>query len=121
MKIVIAEDEFLIADMLASVLEDAGHVVRSAPDGAAALELIRQDRPDLIITDFMMPLMTGLELAEYLRGDPELRDLPILLVSGAQGAIARSRADLFDRVIDKPYHFDTLLEIASTIAQSRTG
>jgi Response regulator containing CheY-like receiver domain and AraC-type DNA-binding domain len=121
MKIVIAEDEFLIADMLASVLEDAGHVVRSAPDGVVALELIRQDPPDLIITDFMMPLMTGLELAECLRGDPEFRDLPIMLVSGAQGAIARSRADLFDRVIDKPYHFDALLEAASAITQTSNG
>ena len=107
MKIVIAEDEFLIADMLASVLEDAGHVVRSAPDGIVALELIRQDPPDLIITDFMMPLMTGLELAECLRGDPEFRDLPIMLVS--------------DRVIDKPYHFDALLEAASAITQTSNG
>lgn len=109
MKIVVAEDEFLIADMLVFSLEDAGHEVRDAAHGAAALELIRQQVPDLIITDFMMPLMTGLELAQAVRADQALQHIPILLVSGAQGAIARDRADLFDLVLDKPYDIERLL------------
>jgi len=96
--------------MLVVCLEDAGHEVRDAAHGAAALELVRQQRPDLIITDFMMPLMTGLELAEVVRADEALRRIPILLVSGAQGAIARDRTDLFDLVLDKPYDIERLLE-----------
>lgn len=110
MKIVVAEDEFLIADMLVMSLQDAGHEVRDAPHGVAALKLIRDMVPDLVITDFMMPLMTGLELAEAMRADGELNAIPIFLVSGAQGAIARKRDDLFDMVLDKPYPMDWLLE-----------
>ena len=109
MKIVVAEDEFLIADMLVVTLEDAGHEVHDAPHGAAALKLIRELTPDLIITDFMMPLMTGLELAEAIRADAALQRIPIVLVSGAQGSIARDRDDLFDLVLDKPYEIDRLL------------
>jgi len=120
MKVVVAEDEFLIADMLVVTLEDAGHKVRSAANGAAALELIRIEPPDLVITDFMMPLMTGLELAEAIRGDAGLRHLPIILVSGAQGAIARERSDLFDHVIDKPYALSQILALADQAA-GRTG
>jgi CheY-like chemotaxis protein len=110
MNIVVVEDEFLIADMLVVSLEEAGHQVRAAAHGAAALQLIREQTPDLVITDFMMPLMTGLELAEALKADTQLSKLPILLVSGAQGAIARDRQDLFDLVLDKPYRLDTILD-----------
>ncbi|TCU51753.1 response regulator receiver domain-containing protein [Novosphingobium sp. PhB57] len=118
MNIVVAEDEFLIADMLVVSLEEAGHRVRDAPHGAGALRLIQEERPDLLITDFMMPLMTGLELAEALRADDGLRDIPIVLVSGAQGLIARERSDLFDIVIDKPYRIERILEaLARLIAK----
>lgn len=110
MKIVVAEDEFLIADMLVVCLEDAGHEVRDAPHGAAALELVRERKPDLVITDFMMPVMTGLELAEVLKAEEAFRHIPILLLSGAQGAIARERSELFDSVLDKPYAIERLLE-----------
>ncbi len=116
MKIVIAEDEFLIADMLVVTLEDAGHEVHDAPHGAAALKLIREQIPDLVITDFMMPLMTGLELAEAIRADSALLHIPIVLVSGAQGAIARGRDDLFNLVFDKPYPIDRLLAAVDQLA-----
>lgn len=122
MKIVVAEDEFLIADMLVVSLEEAGHEVSDAPHGAAALKLIREAIPDLVITDFMMPLMTGLELAEAMRADETLSAIPIVLVSGAQGAIARQRQDLFDVVIDKPYAIDRLLAAVDQLAsQSRSS
>ncbi|MGO4170241.1 response regulator [Novosphingobium sp. YAF33] len=109
MKIVVAEDEFLIADLLVVSLEEAGHEVHDAGHGAAALKLVRNFVPDLVITDFMMPLMTGLELAEAMKADSALQRIPIILVTGAQGSIARSRNDLFDRVFDKPYKMDQLL------------
>ena len=108
--IVIAEDEFLIADVLTIMLEDAGHEVKAAPHGQAALSLVKEKRPDLVITDFMMPLMTGLELAQALRADEGLSDIPIILVSGAQATIGRSHPDMFDAVLDKPYDEKGLLK-----------
>lgn len=107
--IVIAEDEFLVADLLITILDDAGHTVVSAAHGKAALELVRKVRPDLVITDFMMPLLTGLELAEAIRADAELAGLPVILVSGAQGSICRSKPNVFDAVLDKPYEEMRLL------------
>lgn len=115
LKIVIAEDEFLVADMLVLTLEEAGYEIRSAPHGLAALDLIRVERPDLLITDFMMPLMTGLELAEALKADPATQTIPIILVSGAQGSIGRGRADLFDRVLDKPYSLTEIVDVAAEL------
>jgi CheY-like chemotaxis protein len=115
--IVIAEDEFLLADMLQFMLEDAGYQVFTAPHGVAALALVRENKIDLVITDFMMPLMTGLELAQALRKEPRYSRLPIILVSGAQGAIGRAHPDVFDAVLDKPYHVDTLLRTVSDLLQ----
>ncbi|EQB17790.1 response regulator [Novosphingobium lindaniclasticum] len=119
MKIVVAEDEFLIADLLVVSLEDAGHEVHDAAHGADALKLVRTVKPDLVITDFMMPLMTGLELAETMKADSSLQGIPIILVSGAQGAIARSRTDLFDLVFDKPYAMDCLLTAVAGLGKER--
>lgn len=107
--IVIAEDEFLIAEVLAIMLEDAGYEVAAASHGKAALSLVREKRPSLVITDFMMPLMTGLELAQAMRGDGELSHIPIILVSGAQGSIGRANPDAFDIVLDKPYNEEKLM------------
>jgi two-component system, OmpR family, phosphate regulon response regulator PhoB len=109
--IVVAEDESLLADMLADFLEDAGHEVALAAHGVAALKLIQKLKPDLLISDYMMPLMTGEELAEAVRQHPGLEGLPILLVSGAQAHIGATRPDLFNAVLTKPYTPMQLLDM----------
>lgn len=116
--IVIAEDEFLLADMLASILEEAGHEVRSAAHGAGALKLTKAHKPDLVITDFMMPLMTGLELAQAIRADSNLAHTPVLLLSGAQGDIGRSNPEFFSAVLDKPYTQAMLLRAVDDLLKA---
>ncbi len=108
--IVVADDELLLAEMLAAVLEEAGFEVLVASHGAEALELVTKRKPALLITDFMMPIMTGLELAEAIRADEALGHMPILLLTGAQGALARQYPHLFTQVLDKPYSLDALVE-----------
>lgn len=111
----IAEDEFLIADLLQIMLEDAGYEVLVAPHGKAALTLVLEKRPQLVVTDFMMPLMTGLELARAIRGDVHLADTPIILVSGAQGSIGRAHPEMFNAVLDKPYDERKLLDVVHSV------
>ena len=113
--IVVADDEYLLAVMLADILENEGHEVVIASHGLDALERIRARRPVLVITDFMMPLMTGLELARAIKADQEIADLPIILTSGAQGAIGRQHGELFAAVLDKPYKNEVLLAIVNGI------
>ena len=117
--IVIAEDEFLIADVLSIMLEEAGHEVEAAPHGLAALTLVKERRPELVITDFMMPLMTGLELAQAIREDDELSKIPIILVSGAQASIGRAHPEMFDAVLDKPYNEVRLLEAVDRVLDTK--
>ncbi|EQB04697.1 response regulator [Sphingobium baderi] len=118
--ILVVDDEFLLAMMLADILEDEGYEVETASNGQAALDAVQSRRPGLVITDFMMPAMTGLEFAETVRADEALCDLPIILVSGAQGSIARERPELFQAVFDKPYRNQTILdEVAKYLRPER--
>ncbi len=108
--VLIVEDEILLLMMLSDVFEDEGYEVTSALNGKLAWEALHQRKPDLIITDFMMPVMTGLELARAVRADADLCSIPIILVSAAQADIGRSHPDLFQIVFEKPYRHDALLE-----------
>lgn len=100
--VVVIDDETMNADALAFMLAAEGLAVRTAADGAAGLSLIGEVRPDVVITDFMMPVMTGLELARALRADPALAHIPLILLTAAQAEIGRRHPDLFDVVFEKP-------------------
>jgi CheY-like chemotaxis protein len=81
--VVVAEDNDDIRTIVVRLLRRSGHVVVDAPDGAAALEAVLQHRPQAVVTDIDMPAMTGAELCQVLRANPDFRDLPVVFVSGS--------------------------------------
>jgi CheY-like chemotaxis protein len=114
------DDESLITDFLSFFLKAEGYTVHAARDGPSALDIIVSIVPDLVLTDFMMPAMSGLELAQALKKDPRLAHIPVILATAAQGATAKAHPDLFATVLDKPYPPPRLLE-ALSIALARAG
>lgn len=80
-KILIADDESHILHVVSMKLKNAGYSVVSAMDGEEALELASTERPDLIITDYQMPVVTGLELCRQLRVIRPDRDTPIIMLT----------------------------------------
>ncbi|MDH0747758.1 response regulator [Pseudomonas sp. GD03842] len=107
--ILIVDDEYLIADILSFALEDEGYLTVTAGSGQRALSILERERPHLIITDYMMPGMNGIELAEAVRGHKTLSTLPIMLMSGAQAHLGLARPDLFVEVFDKPFDLQVVL------------
>lgn len=107
--ILVVDDEYLIADILSFALEDEGFMVVNASNGRKGLDVLDRERPELIITDFMMPVMDGLEFAEAVRALPSVSHLPIILMSGAQAHIGMQRPDLFNSVFTKPFNVDLLI------------
>ena len=81
--IVVAEDDADIRAITLRLLQRAGHGVRAAADGRQAWQLIGQQRPDIVVTDIDMPVMSGVELCQAIRADPATRDLPVVFVSGS--------------------------------------
>ncbi|GAB2566914.1 hypothetical protein Aab01nite_45660 [Paractinoplanes abujensis] len=80
--VLIAEDDEDIALILSRLLKRAGYTVLHAPDGQRAFELAVAHRPDVLLTDLGMPRMDGLELTRAVREHAELRDMPIVMLSG---------------------------------------
>jgi len=81
-RILVVEDEPDVRFLITLVFEAAGHEVAAAADGDAALSAVRRSRPDLVVTDIMMPVMDGIELIRRLRADPLTSSIPIMVVSG---------------------------------------
>jgi DNA-binding response OmpR family regulator len=80
-KILIAEDERDIRDLIEFTLRYAGHDVITAANGAEAVELAPQARPDLILMDVRMPRMTGYEACRALKDIDEVKDVPVVFLS----------------------------------------
>jgi CheY-like chemotaxis protein len=92
-KIVIADDDPDIRELVTMILESQGYQVRAATDGAACLELLAQAVPDLLILDLLMPVMDGFSVCQQIGEGrfPELVDLPILVFTSVQEAASRGR------------------------------
>lgn len=109
--ILVVDDEYLIAEILGMALEEAGYNVETASNGAKALEKMERSGVDLIITDYMMPVKNGEELAKAVRNTPAWAHVPIILMSGAQAHIGREQPQLFAGVLDKPFNIDSVIAL----------
>jgi len=88
-KILIVEDEPDVAAYLRAFFEDHGYSVRCARDGKAALAEIQQEKPDLITLDITMPGESGVRLYFKLQDDEQMRNLPVIVISGVPGDLRR--------------------------------
>jgi CheY-like chemotaxis protein len=107
--IMVVDDEFDLLTTWRLLLEHVGYTVVTAPNGAVALELIRKEKPDLILSDCMMPVMSGPELCAALFEDADLRAIPIILCSAAAKIPVQSNPVI--AYCRKPLSLDTLLPI----------
>ncbi len=113
--ILVVDDEALIAMALEAELEDAGYGVVTAANGRQALErLAEAPRPDLVLTDMMMPVMGGAEMLAAMAADPELRGIPAIVLSSLPEAAVRARANGAAAILRKPY---TAEEVLGAIAR----
>ncbi|WP_116149014.1 response regulator [Paraburkholderia sp. BL27I4N3] len=88
-RLLVVDDNADLREYMSRILRAAGHNVRLATDGQAALEAARAEPPDLVLSDVMMPRLDGFGLLRALRADPDLRDTPVLMLSARAGEEAR--------------------------------
>jgi CheY-like chemotaxis protein len=82
----VVDDSMLIRHTVCRFLEERGYSVESATNGADALQILQSYRPDILITDMMMPKMDGSQLITELKKNPDLARLPIIVLAGKQSA-----------------------------------
>lgn len=104
-RILVVEDEPAQAEMITYNLEKAGFQVMMAVDGQAALDMARLENPDVVLLDWMLPEVAGIEVCRQLRADRELREIPIIMVTarGEEGDRVRGIDTGADDYLVKPY------------------
>lgn len=116
--ILLVEDEPGLAKLMTFMLEDEGFEVMVAANGREGLKLLAQQRPELIITDFMMPEMNGAELIRSIRADAAFDAIPILLMSAALPAELVQQS-LADRFLAKGASLDAILDAVNALIAPR--
>ncbi|MBV9734302.1 MAG: phosphate regulon transcriptional regulator PhoB [Acidisphaera sp.] len=109
--VLVVEDEAALATMLRYNLEKQGFRVEEAADGPEALTRIRESAPDLVLLDWMLPAMSGIEVCRQIRRRPATRDLPVIMVTARtedQDAV-RGLNTGADDYVTKPFSMDGLL------------
>jgi len=111
--VLIVDDEFGLAEMLREMLRDDGYDVTLAINGRLAFDILRERRVDLVITDLMMPVMDGAELAAGIRGDDAMRGTAVLLMTSLPARLP-DKSGLYDAIIRKPFTPELLLAAITT-------
>lgn len=112
-KVIIIDDEPFILMMIEDKLKRAGIEVIALRESVGAVEVIRDEKPDLILMDWMMPEVSGLEVCRALKADEELKDIPIFMLSakGQEEDIKRGLESGVARYLTKPFSPKALLEV----------
>ena len=108
-RVLLVEDEQSAADVLVTILEFEGFSVKTAANGKRAIEMLDDVRPELIITDYMMPIMNGIEMIKAVRAMPEYADIPILMTSAVSEEALRKHASILSAFLRKPFQIEILL------------
>lgn len=111
--VLVVDDEFGIAEVLAEVLGDAGYDVVTAIHGRQALERLAARRPDVILLDFMMPVMNGPATLAALAADPGHRTIPVILMSSLPETAVAARG--YAAFLRKPFKVAAMLEAIARV------
>lgn len=118
-RVLIVEDEKEIREPLVEMLEESGYNASAAANGEEALALLRArgaELPAVIIVDLMMPVMNGWELLHELARDPELRRLPIIIMTGSGCAVELPRAEAPVTTLRKPVTCAQLIRVLEELS-----
>lgn len=113
-KILLADDDMDMLNMVKKGLEGIDAEIEVAMDGREAVRLARQNRPDLIVLDVMMPGMSGWEVCKAIREDETLRKTPVLMLTGIGEKLNELTSPLYgaDAYLDKPFDLEQLDQTA---------
>jgi DNA-binding response OmpR family regulator len=113
--VLIVEDEFAIADLLEMALADEGYRVIRAANGRQGLERLAEHSPDLVISDFMMPVLDGAGLVQAIRQSERQREVPIIIMSSMPEANVHARINSYAAFVRKPFQIAALMRLIATI------
>lgn len=118
--LLIADDDPDLRLLLQTTLEDPAYRILEASDGESALHLVRQEQPDVVILDRMMPKLDGLDVAQAVLADPAIRDIPLILLTAIEqsAAVGGEPVPAVFAYLVKPF---SPLQLLETVRQALDG
>ena len=92
-RVLVVDDEIHIVHVVAIKLRNNGYEVTTADNGAEAYDLVCKEKPDIIVTDYQMPVMSGIELVQKLRDDEATRNIPVIMLTARSFAISKAQQE----------------------------
>src|SRR6185369_142869 len=123
-KILLADDSITIQKVVELTFSDGDYEVVAVNNGAKAIQKLSEMRPDIILSDIIMPEKNGYEVCEYVKSHPELRNLPVVLLTGTFEPFDPDRAEKAgcDAVVTKPFESQSLIhKVEELIAASKAA
>lgn len=121
-KILVIDDSSVIRSMVRDMLPNGNFEVLEAKDGLQGLNLIRQERPNLIMLDFLLPKMSGWEVFQQIQASQELQTIPLVLMSGRKEEVTEKLQEPFEyfEFVQKPFEQRQLIEaIKAAMAKAK--
>jgi CheY-like chemotaxis protein len=112
--ILIVDDEWALAEVLSAILRDEGYHTLVAGNGREAETLLTTESVDLVVVDFMMPIMDAPELIAWMKEQAALQSVPVIIMTSLPETTVRARARGFAAYLQKPFMID---DIADTVAR----
>jgi CheY-like chemotaxis protein len=117
--VLIVEDEFAIADLLEMALTDEGYRVVLAANGRQGLERLAEGpHPDLVISDYMMPILDGVGLIQAMRKSKAQCEIPCIIMSSMPEANVRERIGGYAAFVRKPFQLASVVRLVATIVNA---
>jgi CheY-like chemotaxis protein len=110
-KILVVDDDPVIRDMMADILEFEGYTISIARNGSEALRLLRSGEAYLVFLDLMMPVMSGKELCALIEADPNLRERHRIILMSAMDNLEEAATLKVDAILQKPFVVDDVIDI----------
>jgi len=117
-KVVIVDDDVKVVILLEKVLANLGFEVFSAGDGDKAFELVKQEKPDLLISDMLIPGIHGIELSKMIKQDPDLQKIIVVLMTSVYSKLEYTSQDMnsmADKFVEKPIDVKEMISLISTL------
>jgi CheY-like chemotaxis protein len=116
--VLVVDDEFGVAELINAILTDEGHRVLTAANGRQGLDAMAKEQLDLVFLDYMMPVMDGSVMLQAIVAHPELRRIPVVMMSSMPETSVAERCSGYAAFMRKPFAIGDVIDFAAKLVSN---